>query len=256
MPEWAELWRKTGQRSFLIASYERLEKRLWQGRNSCGGDCLCPCTLGATRVPARQAAAPPSCSPLTGAELPQAKKRSCIYAHRVALVVPDSLWPCRLWPARLLCLGGGFSRQECWSILSNTCCHMLLGHYISCCPSCQLPWASGGARTSATQAAAPPPHLALTGANPSPPGQPQEQTPVDNPHAEVEIKPQLKPRGSVAEDEDPKPFHQLYKWQVKSTWSMGQTLCLWKIWKVTESSHRRKLTVLIAVDIGHKNTWE
>jgi len=32
----------------------------------------------------------------------------------------------------------------------------------------------------------------------SPPGQPQEQNPKDNPHAEVEIKPQLKPRGSVA----------------------------------------------------------
>jgi len=49
-----------------------------------------------------------------------------------------------------------------------------------------------------TQAATPPPHLALRGANPTPPGQPQEQIPVDNPLAEVEIKPQLKPRGSVA----------------------------------------------------------
>jgi len=47
-----------------------------------------------------------------------------------------------------------------------------------------------------------PPHLALTEANPSPPGQPQEQTPVNNPHAEMEIKPQLKPRGSVAKEED------------------------------------------------------
>jgi len=28
---------------------------------------------------------------------------------------------------------------------------------------------------------------------------------VDNPHAEVEIKPQLKPKGSVAKEEDPKP---------------------------------------------------
>jgi len=27
---------------------------------------------------------------------------------------------------------------------------------------------------------------------------------VDDPHAEVEIKPQLKPRGSVAKEEDPK----------------------------------------------------
>jgi len=44
-------------------------------------------------------------------------------------------------------------------------------------------------------------------ANPSSPGQPQEQTPVDNPHAEVEIKPPLKPRGSVAKEEDPKPSH-------------------------------------------------
>ena len=58
----------------------------------------------------------------------------------------------------------------------------------------------------ATQAAAPPPHLALTGANLSPPGQPQEQTPVDDPHADVEIKPQLKRRGSVAKEEDPKAF--------------------------------------------------
>ena len=28
VPEWAELWRKTGQRGLLIASYKRLEKRL------------------------------------------------------------------------------------------------------------------------------------------------------------------------------------------------------------------------------------
>ena len=59
----------------------------------------------------------------------------------------------------------------------------------------------GAARTPATQATAPPPHLALTGANPSPPGQPQEQTPVDDPHVEVEIISQLKPRGSVAKEE-------------------------------------------------------
>ena len=82
---------------------------------------------------------------------------------------------------------------------------------------------------SVTQAAAPPLHLALTGANSSPPGQPQEQTPVEDPHAEVEIKPQLKPRGSVAKEEDPKPSHQLYKLQIKSTQSTRQTLCLWNI---------------------------
>ena len=68
------------------------------------------------------------------------------------------------------------------------------------------PLVPGAARTPATQAAAPPAHLALTGANPSPPGQPQEQMPADDPHAEVEIKPQLKLRGNVAKEEDPKTF--------------------------------------------------
>ena len=51
-----------------------------------------------------------------------------------------------------------------------------------------------------TQAAVPPLPLALIGVNPSPPGQPHEQTPVDNPYPEVEIKAQLKPRGSVTKD--------------------------------------------------------
>ena len=103
-------------------------------------------------------------------------KKSCIYALRVASVVSNSLGPCRLWPTRLLRQGGGFSRQEYWSILANSGLHTLLEHYISCYPSCQLPWVPRAARTPATQAAAPPPHLTLTGANPSPPGQPQEQT--------------------------------------------------------------------------------
>ena len=37
---------------------------------------------------------------------------------------------------------------------------------------------------------------------------------MDDPHTEVKIKPQLKPRGSVAKEEDPKPSHQLYKLQI------------------------------------------
>ena len=143
------------------------------------------------------------------------KKKSCIYVQRVALVVSNSLSSCGLWPARLL--SGGFSRQEYRSILANTGCHTLLEHYISCCPSCQLPRVPGGARTLATHAAAPSPHMVFTEANPSPPGQPQGQTPVDDPLAEVEIKPQLKPRGSVAKEEDPKPSHQLYELQIKFT---------------------------------------
>ena len=67
----------------------------------------------------------------------------------------------------------GLSRQEYWSILADTGCLTLLEHCISCCPSRQLPWVPGAAWPPATQAAAPPPHLALTEANPSPPGQPQ-----------------------------------------------------------------------------------
>ena len=157
------------------------------------------------------------------------QKMSCIYACRVTSVVSNSLWPCRLWPARLLYQGGVFSRQEYWSILANFGCHTLVEHYISCCPSRQLPGVPGAARTPVTIAVAPPLHLALTGANPSLPGQPQEQTSVDDLHAEVEVKPQLKPRGSVAKEEDPKPSHQLCKLQIKSAWSIRQTLCLWNI---------------------------
>ena len=67
------------------------------------------------------------------------------------------------------------------------------------------------------QATEPPPHPVLTKADLSLPGQPQEQTPVDDPHAEVGIKPQLNSKGSVAKEEDQKPFHQLYKVQIKST---------------------------------------
>ena len=52
----------------------------------------------------------------------------------------------------------------------------------------------------------------------------RSQISVYNPHAEVEIK-QLKPRGSVAKEEDLKPSHQLYKLQIKFTRSTRQTLC-------------------------------
>ena len=76
---------------------------------------------------------------------------------------------------------------------------------------------------------------------------------MDDPRAEVEIKPQLKPRGSMAKEEDPKPSHQLYKVQVKSTRSTGQTV---SILKEVESSHKRKPLVLIAVETGGKNTQE
>ena len=49
---------------------------------------------------------------------------------------------------------------------------------------------------------------------------------MDSPHAEVEIKAQLKPRGSVAKEEDPKPSHQLFKLEIKSTRPTKQTLSM------------------------------
>ena len=49
---------------------------------------------------------------------------------------------------------------------------------------------------------------------------------MDDSHAEEEIKPQLKPRDSVAKEEDLKPSHQLYKLQIKSTSSTRQTVSM------------------------------
>ena len=48
-------------------------KKDWKSHNSCRGGSQCPWTTGTTRVPASQAAALPSHSTLTGAELPQGK---------------------------------------------------------------------------------------------------------------------------------------------------------------------------------------
>ena len=77
---------------------------------------------------------------------------------------------------------------------------------------------------------------------------------MDKPHAKVEIKPQLKPRGSVSEEEDPKPSHQLYKLQIKPTRQLGR-LCVYEIYKRSLRAPTKENTlVLIAVDIGGKNT--
>ena len=102
----------------------------------------------------------------------------------VTLVMPNFLRPCGMWPAR------GVLQERILEDIGQYWLPCILEHYISCCPSHQLPRVSGTARTFATQAAAPPPHLALKGANPSHPGQPQEQSPVGNPHVEVEKKTQ------------------------------------------------------------------
>ena len=79
---------------------------------------------------------------------------------------------------------------------------------------------------------------------------------MDDPHAEVEIKPQLKPRGSVTKEEDRKPSHQLYTLQIKSTDKLGR-LCVYGIHKRPwRAPTKENVLVLIAVDIGGKNTEE
>lgn len=44
------------------------------------------------------------------------------------------------------------------------------------------------------------PQLVLIRVDPNPPGHPQEQTPVNNPHAEVRIKAQLSFRGGETKE--------------------------------------------------------
>ena len=79
---------------------------------------------------------------------------------------------------------------------------------------------------------------------------------MDDPLAEVEIKPQLKSRGSMAKENDPNPSHQLYKLQMKSTRQLDR-LCVYGIYKRTiRSPTKENALVLIAVDTGGKNTQE
>ena len=77
---------------------------------------------------------------------------------------------------------------------------------------------------------------------------------MDAPHAEVEIKPQLKSRDSAVKEEDPKPSHQLYKLQTESTQSTRQTLCLYKRSLRAPTKEIALVHNLIVVDTASKNT--
>ena len=78
---------------------------------------------------------------------------------------------------------------------------------------------------------------------------------MDDPHVEVEIKPQFKPRGSVSKEEDPKTSHQLYKLQIKSR-QLGR-LCVYGLYKrPLRAPTKANALVLIAVDTGSKNIEE
>ena len=154
------------------------------------------------------------------------EKKSCVYAGRLGLVLSNSLWPCRLWSARLLCQGVLQARilehiGQYWLPSPSKALYFLLPQPPTplstwCCQNSCDP-TSCTASTPGPHWGKPKPSRADSGVNPS-----------GDPHVEVEMEPQLKPRGRVAK-EDPKPSHQLCRLQIKSTGPTRQTLCLWNI---------------------------
>ena len=151
----------------------------------------------------------------------------------------------------------GLSRQEYLSILANTGCHILLENYISCFPSHQPPWVPGAARIPVTQAAAPPPHLALTEANPRPSGQPQELNPSGRPTCRGGNKTTIETQGHM--------------WLRKKTLNLPTSctsfrlnphnqlrrLCVYEIYKrPLRAPTKENALALIAVVVGSKNTQE
>ena len=84
---------------------------------------------------------------------------------------------------------------------------------------------------------------------------------MDKPHAEMEIKPQLKPRGSVAKEEDTKPSYSSLIWSCTSSRlnphdQLGR-LCVYETYKRSLRVATKEISlVLIAVDIAGKNKKE
>ena len=75
---------------------------------------------------------------------------------------------------------------------------------------------------------------------------------MDDSHAEVEIEPQLKPRGSVAKEEDLPT--SCTSCRLNPHDQLG-ILCVYGIYKRTlRAPTKENALVLIAVDIGDKNT--
>ena len=127
MPELVELRRETSQRGLLIASWPKVSDRsITLAMEAVGvpAHFTLPGSLQAKQLYHLHAQ-------LSLGQSYHKQKKSCLFAHRIASVVSDSLQPCRLWPARLLCQGRRFSRQEYCRVLANTSYHTLLEHCIS-----------------------------------------------------------------------------------------------------------------------------
>ena len=79
---------------------------------------------------------------------------------------------------------------------------------------------------------------------------------MDDPHAEVAIKPQLKPRGSVAKEEDPNFPTSCAIFRLNPHDQLG-SLCVCGIYRrPLRARTEENALVPIALDIGGKNTQE
>ena len=79
---------------------------------------------------------------------------------------------------------------------------------------------------------------------------------MDNPHAEVEIKPYLKPRGSVARKKTQNLPTSCTSYRLNPHDQLG-SLCAYGICKRTlRARTKENALVLLAVDTGGKNTQE
>ena len=79
---------------------------------------------------------------------------------------------------------------------------------------------------------------------------------MDDSHAEVEIKPQLKPRDSVSKEEDLKSPTSCTSCRLNPQDQLGR-LCVYIIYKrALRAPTEENRLVLIVVDTGGKNTQE
>ena len=79
---------------------------------------------------------------------------------------------------------------------------------------------------------------------------------MDDPHAEVEMKPQLKPRVSVAKEEDSKPSPSCTSCRLNPHDQLSR-LCAYGIYKsLLRAPTKENELVLIVMDIGGKNIEE
>ena len=78
---------------------------------------------------------------------------------------------------------------------------------------------------------------------------------MDDPHAEVDIKPQVKARGSVAKEEDPNLPASCRSSRLNPHDHLGR-LCVCGRYKGHRAPAKENTLVLIAGDIGGNNTEE